>query len=187
MGKLLYSMLCSLDGYTADQNGRFDWALPDEEVHRFVNQRERTVGTSLYGSRMYKVMVYWETVEVTPGDTGPEAEYARLWRAAEKVVFSRTLMGTASERTRLEQQFDPERVRQWKAQSPQDLSISGPSLAGQALEAGLVDEVQLYLFPVVVGGGTKVLPEGWSGSLRLLEDHRFASGVVFVRYEVMKA
>jgi dihydrofolate reductase len=171
----------SLDGFIADEQGNFDWAAPDEEVHRFVNELERPVGTLLYGRRMYETMVYWET-------GGDESDYTRefatIWRAAEKVVFSKTLDGTSSARTRIERSFDHELVKRLKASSSQDLTVGGPDLAGQALLAGLVDELQLFVTPVVVGSGKRALPLELKSRLRLRDERRFGNGTVFLRYEV---
>lgn len=182
MGQLLYSALCSLDGFTTDREGNFDWAFPDQELHFAANALEARVGTCLYGRRMYETMVFWETASQQM-DLGPaEAEYERLWLASDKVVFSTSLAGVSSKRTRLERTFDPEAVRRWKADSDRDLSVGGPGLAAAALRAGLVDQVHLFVFPVVVGGGTRVWPEDLSVTLRLAAEHRFSSGVVHLRY-----
>jgi dihydrofolate reductase len=181
MGKLLYSAITSLDGYVADTDGNFDWSAPDEEVHAFVNELERPVGTYLYGRRMYEVMRVWETL---PLDDEPPAmrEYAELWRAADKVVYSRTLESASTPRTRLEREFDAEAVRSLKESASSDLSVGGPGLAGTALAAGLVDEISLFLSPVLVGGGTRALPDGVRLGLELLDERRFANGVVYARY-----
>jgi dihydrofolate reductase len=181
MPKLVYSAITSLDGYVADANGVFDWSAPDEEVHAFVNELERPVGTYLYGRRMYEVMKAWETL---PLDGQPAAlrDYAELWRRAEKVVYSRTLAAISTPRTRLEREFDAQAVRRLKENASSDLSVGGPGLAGEALAAGLVDELSLFLSPVVVGGGTPALPAGLRLDLELVEERRFAGGVVYVRY-----
>jgi dihydrofolate reductase len=182
MAKLVYAAITSLDGYTEDASGGFGWARPDEEVHAYVNDMERDIGTYLYGRRMYETMVYWETAE---GDgAGPEDEYAGIWRAADKVVYSTTLEDVASARTRLERSFAPEAVRQLKADATQDISIGGAGLAAVALGAGLVDEVHLFLNPVSVGGGKPALPRDARVDLELLDEHRFAGGVVHLRYRV---
>lgn len=181
MARLIYSALASLDGSVADEDGRFDWAEPDPEVHAFVNDLERPVGTHLYGRRMYEVMVWWETLELD--DLPPHIrDYAELWRDADKVVYSRTLPSVSSERTRLAREFDPDAVRHLKETADRDLSIGGPELASHALAAGLVDEVHLLLVPVVVGGGTRVFPDGVRLSFELVEERRFANGVVHVHY-----
>lgn len=182
MGKLIYSSIASLDGYVADENDNFDWAAPDEEVHAFVNDLERSIGTYLYGRRMYEVMVFWETAPTLAGQPPAVEDYARIWRAANKIVFSRTLESVASRKTRIERDLDPGAVRWMKEGSAQDLSVGGPELAGQAIQAGLVDEVRLFLTPIVVGGGKPALPRNVRVKLELMEDRRFASGVVYLRY-----
>jgi dihydrofolate reductase len=184
MAKLIYSALASLDGYVEDAQGAFDWAEPDEEVHAFVNDFERSVGTHLYGRRMYETMVFWETASAS-GDLSPVAEdYAQVWKAAEKIVYSRSLPAVSSARTRLVREFDLDAVRRLKETSQADLSIGGAELAGQAIAAGLVDEIQLLLNPVLVGGGKPALPADVLVRLELLDERRFASGVVFLRYAV---
>jgi dihydrofolate reductase len=183
MADLIYSAITSLDGYVADEDGNFAWAAPDEEVHAFVNDLERPVGTYLYGRRMYEVMLAWETMDVT--DEPPVMkDFAQLWRAADKVVYSTTLQAPSSARTRIERDFDAEAVRRMKASAQRDIGVGGPNLAGQALAAGAIDEVHLFLNPVVVGGGTPALPAGVSVKLDLLDERRFASGVVYLRYAV---
>jgi dihydrofolate reductase len=182
MGRLIYSAIASLDGYVADAQGKFDWAAPDEEVHRFVNELERPVGTYLYGRRMYEVMAVWETMPTSAAQPGAVRDFAELWRAAEKVVYSTTLESVASARTRLERTFDPEAVRELKAHAEADVTVGGPHLAGQALAAGLIDEVHLFVAPVLVGGGRPALPEGVRVALELLDERRFGSGVVYLRY-----
>jgi dihydrofolate reductase len=183
MAKLIYSAITSLDGYVADTEGRFDWSAPDDEVHAFVNDLERTVGTSLYGRRMYEVMTAWETLPLA-GQPPFMREYAEIWRAADKVVYSRTLKDVASARTRIERDFDPGAVRELKASAGADLSVGGPHLAARALVAGLVDECHLFLNPVVVGGGNPALPDNLRLELELLDERRFANGVVYLRYRV---
>ena len=183
MAKLIYSAIASLDGYVADAAGNFDWAAPDPEVHAYVNDLERTTGTYLYGRRMYDVMAVWETL---PLDDEPAVmrDYAELWRAADKIVYSRTLEAVSTARTRLEHDFDPSAVRALKEAAERDLSIGGPELAGQALAAGLVDELHVLLTPVVVGGGTHALPRDVRVGLELLDERRFAGGVVHLHYRV---
>jgi len=183
MAKLIYSVIASLDGYIADDEGNFGWAAPDEEVHQFFNDQERTVGTYLYGRRMYETMVYWETAEAQ-ADSAVELEYAQVWKAADKVVYSRTLETVSSERTRIERNFDPDAVRQMKASAERDLSVGGADLGGQALAAGLVDECHLVVVPVLVGGGTRALPAGVRLGLSLVEERRFGSGMVHLHYRV---
>jgi dihydrofolate reductase len=181
MARLIYSALTSLDGYVADENGNFDWAEPDEEVHTLVNDLERPVGTMLLGRRMYDVLVAWETMETTHEPT-PIKDFAEIWRATDKVVYSRTLETVSSAKTRIEPTFDPDAVRRMKVEAARDLSIGGPDLAAQAIEAGLVDEIQLFLAPIVVGGGTRALPKGARVTLELLDERRFGNGTVFLRY-----
>jgi len=176
---LVYSVIASLDGYTADAEGKFDWAEPDEEVHAFVNEHERGIGTYLYGRRMYETMVPWETVPLA-GQSQPTRDFAEIWRAADKVVYSTTLTAVSSARTRIEPLFDPEAVRALKQRG--DVSVGGPGLAASAIRAGLVDEYHLFVTPVVVGGGTAVFPDGVRAGLDLVDEHRFASGVVHLRY-----
>jgi dihydrofolate reductase len=166
MTNLIYSAIASLDGYVEDAGGKFEWAAPDEEVHAFVNDLERDVGTYLYGRRLYEVMVFWETAE---GD-GVFADYAQLWRAADKIVYSRTLTDVGSARTRIEREFDSEAVRAL----PGNVSVGGAELAAEALRAGVVDECRLLVVPTIVGGGTRWLPDGLKQSLELLEERRFA-------------
>ncbi len=181
MAGLVYSAIASLDGYVEDPDGRFDWAAPDAEVHAFANDLDRPIGTHLYGRRMYETMVFWET----GGDDDPVTrDYAEIWRRTDKVVFSRTLASVSSARTRIERTFDHATIRRLKDGADSDLSIGGAELAGQALLAGLVDEVQLLLVPVLVGGGKRALPDGIRADLELLDERRFGSGVVFVRYRV---
>jgi dihydrofolate reductase len=179
MAKLIYSAMTSLDGYVADADGKFDWAAPDEEVHSFVNDLERPVGTYLYGRRMYEVMVFWETAS----DRTPVIQdFAEIWQAAEKIVYSRTLEAVSSARTRIEREFDPEEVRQLIARAVREISVGGPDLAAQAIKAGLVDEYHLFVTPVVVGGGRRALPDGVRLELELLDERRFGSGVVHLHY-----
>ena len=183
MAKLIYSTIASVDGYVADAAGAFQWAAPDEEVFAFVNELERPIGTYLFGRRMYETMVSWETAADL--DEHPvEREFARLWRAADKVVYSTSLASVASARTRIERGFDPGAVRSLKATADRDLTVGGPDLAGQALEAGLVDELQLFAVPVLVGGGTPAFPTGVRLDLDLLDERRFAAGTVYRRYRV---
>jgi dihydrofolate reductase len=184
MANLIYSAIASLDGFTADSNGHFDWAAPDEEVHAFVNDLERPVGAYLYGRRMYETMAYWETASTGDDQPAVMREYARIWQAADKVVYSSTLDAVSSARTRLEREFDPDAVRRLKETAERDVSVGGPGLAAHALAAGLVDECHLFLNPVVVGGGTPALPAGLRLELELLDERRFGNGVVYLRYRV---
>jgi dihydrofolate reductase len=185
MARLIYSAITSLDGYVADVDGRFDWAAPDEEVHAFVNDLERPVGTYLYGRRMYEVMAAWETLHSVPGQSAPMLDFAAIWQAAEKVVYSRTLAAVSTARTRLERGFDPEAVGRMKAAADRDITVGGPGLAAHALRAGLVDECHLLLSPVVVGGGTRALPDGLRLRLELLDERRFGNGVAYLRYRAL--
>jgi dihydrofolate reductase len=184
MVKLIYVAIASLDGYIEDEEGNFDWAEPDQQVHAFVNELERPIDTYLYGRRMYETMLYWETVNTS---TAPAVfgEYAEIWRAAEKVVYSRDLASVSSTRTRIERDFDPSAVRVLKETSETDITIGGAELAGQALALGLVDECHLFLWPVLVGGGKRALPEELQAQLELLEERAFRNGVVHLRYRVI--
>jgi dihydrofolate reductase len=182
VGKLVYSAIASLDGYVADEDGNFDWAVPDDEVHAFVNDLERPVGTYLYGRRMYEVMAGWESAETLPAERPVMRDFAEIWQAADKIVYSKTLAAVSSARTRIERDFDPDAIRQLKAQAVRDISVGGPSLAAQAIEAGLVDELHLFLTPVVVGGGNRSLPDGVHAKLDLLGERRFGNGVVHLHY-----
>ena len=184
MGRLIYTGITSLDGYVADASGSFEWSMPDDEVHSFVNGLDRNVRTHLVGRQLYEVMSYWDAA---PPEGEPPAilEYARIWQASDKVVFSRSLSGVSAPRTRLEREFDPPAVRALVEASNGDVSVGGANLAAQALKAGLVDELQQLLSPVIVGGGKRFLPEGLRLDLELLEEKRFANGVVFLRYRVL--
>jgi dihydrofolate reductase len=182
MGKLIYSAIASLDGYVEDEDGAFDWVAPDEEVHGFVNDLERPIGTYLYGRRMYETMVFWETAPSDGDEPAVIRDYAEIWRAADKIVYSETLEAVTSARTRIERDFDAEAVRRLKDASPSDLSIGGAELAGQAMAAGLVDELRLLLGPVIVGGGRRALPAGLRAGLDLVSERRFAGGVVSLHY-----
>jgi dihydrofolate reductase len=184
VAQLIYSAITSLDGYTADERGNFDWAAPDDETHAFINDLERPIGTYLYGRRMYDTMVGWEHAHTFADQRPVMQDFARIWQAADKIVYSRSLPSVASARTRIEREFDPQAVRHLKAAAQSDLSVGGPELAAQALRAGLVDECQLFLTPTVVGGGTPALPRQLRVSLELLDERRFGSGVVYLRYRV---
>ncbi len=180
MARLIYATLASLDGYVADEDGKWDWAVPDAEVHAFVNDLTRPLGTYLYGRRMYEVLVAWETID-TGGDPVLE-DFAEIWRAADKVVYSRTLEAVASARTRIEREFEPEAVRRMKASAERDLAIGGPELAAQAFGAGLVDECHLFLAPVIVGGGKRALPDAVRLELELLDERRVGDRFVYLHY-----
>lgn len=183
MAKLIYSAITSLDGYVSDEAGNFDWAAPDAEVHAFVNDLERPVGTYLYGRRMYETMAVWETMGF---DDPITQDFAELWRAADKVVYSSTLPAVSTARTRLERDFDPDAVRDMKEAASRDLSVGGPVLAARALTASLVDECHLFISPVVVGGGHRALPNGVFVDLELLDERRFGNGVVHLHYRVKR-
>ncbi len=178
MAKLIYSAITSLDGYVSDKEGHFDWAVPDEEVHTFVNDLERPVGTYLYGRRMYAVMVDWETAQSLADRPPLMQDFAEIWQAADKIVYSKTLETVSSARTRIERDFDPEAVRQIKATAGRDITVGGPDLAVQAIKAGLVDECHLFVAPIVVGGGKQSLPNNVRVVLELLDERRFGNGAV---------
>jgi dihydrofolate reductase len=182
MAKLIYAAITSLDGYIEDQKGRFDWAVPDAEVHAFVNDLEGPIGTHLYGRRMYETMAVWQTVGDGPEVPAAEADFGNVWRTLDKIVYSRTLDAVSTPRTRLEREFDPEAVRRMKETADGDISISGPGLGQHAFRAGLVDELHLFVFPVVVGGGKPGLPRDLRVDLELLDERRFANGVVHMHH-----
>ena len=182
MGILIYSMLASLDGYIEDRDGGFGWARPDEEVHRFVNELQRSVGTHLYGRRMYETMVYWETAHTLADQPGYADDYAAIWQAADKIVYSKTLETASSAKTRIERDFDPEAVRRLKTEG--NVSVGGPNLAAEAIRAGLLDEYHAFLAPIVVGDGKRVLPADARFELELLDERRFRGGFVYLRYAV---
>jgi dihydrofolate reductase len=181
MGKLIYSAIASLDGYIEDEHGRFDWGEPDEETHSFVNDLERAAGTHLYGRRLYEVMTYWQTVDVR-GQPSYIRDFAEIWQAADKIVYSKTLETPSTPRTRIEREFEPAAVRELKASAERELLIGGAELAAQAFAAGLVDECRLFLSPILVGGGKRALPDGVRLELDLLDERRFGTGMVFLRY-----
>jgi dihydrofolate reductase len=182
MAKLIYSSISSLDGYVADEAGNFDWAAPDEEVHAFINDLDRPLGTYLYGRRMYETMTGWET-DPTLAEQSPQMEdFARIWQSADKIVYSKTLEAVSTARTRIERDFDPEAVQRMKTVAERDLIVSGPELASQAFEAGLVDECHLFVAPMVVGGGKRSLPDNVRMKLELLDERRFVSGMVYLYY-----
>ncbi len=185
MVKLIYSAITSLDGYVADEDGNFDWAAPDEEVHACINDLERTVGTYLYGRRMYEVMVGWETAHTVAGQPPFMQDFVEIWQAADKIVYSRTLETVSSARTRIERDFDPEEVRQMKAAAGRDITVGGPDLAAQAIKTGLVDECHLFVVPIVVGGGKHSLPSSVRLKLELQGERRFDNGVVHLHYRTM--
>ena len=182
MAKLVYSAIASLDGYVADGDGDFGWAVPDREVHAFINDLQRPIGTHLYGRRMYETMAGWETDPALADQSPLMRDFAAPWQAADKIVYSRTLEAAPTARTRIERNFDPEAVRQMKASAGQDMLIGGPNIAAQAFGAGLVDECHLFVTPVVVGGGNRFLPSDVRLELELLGERRFSNGMVYLRY-----
>ena len=181
---LIYALHVSVDGYVEDEHGRFDFLAPDEEVGSFVNQLTSSVGTHLYGRRMYETMVYWETAHTLPDQTQAELDFGRRWQAIEKIVYSTTLAGPRGKRTRIERKFDPDAVRQLKADVRHDIAIAGPEIAAHALRAGLVDEIHMFIGPMIVGGGKRFFPDDVRLKLELVDERRFRSGVVFLRYVV---
>ncbi|MGH2362156.1 MAG: dihydrofolate reductase family protein [bacterium] len=181
MAKLIYTALTSLDGYVADKNGKFDWAEPDEEVHTFVNDLLRPVGTHIYGRRMYEVMAAWQTMQ-TRGQAQFIANFADLWRSAEKVVYSTSLEVASTPRTWIERVFDPEAIRLMKASAQRDLTISGPTLAAHAFRADLVDDCHLFIAPIMVGGGLSAFPRDVLLHLALQQERRFSNGTVYLHY-----
>jgi dihydrofolate reductase len=184
MARLIYSAISSLDGYVADAEGNFDWSMPDEEVHRFVNELERPVGTYLYGRRLYEVMRYWETAPTGDGEPSAEEDYAQIWQGAEKIIYSSSLESVSTPRTRIERDFDPEAIERMKTTAAEDITVGGATLAAQALKMGLVDECHFFFSPVVVGGGTAALPDNVRIDLELLDERRFGNGVVHLHYRI---
>lgn len=187
MGRLIYGSIGSLDGFIADADGEFDWSAPDEQVHAYLNDRDRSVVADLYGRRLYEVMKVWETFGTEPDAGDVERDYGELWRSRDKVVYSSTLATVETARTRLERTFDPVAVRRFVDEAGGDVTIGGPELAAHALRAGIVDAVEYYVIPVVIGAGTAWLPPGLRLDLRLVEAHRFDNGVVHLAYEVARA
>ena len=182
MAKLIYSAIASLDGYVADEDGDFGWAVPDEEVHAFINDLQRPIGTHLYGRRMYETMAVWEA-EPTLAERSPlMRDFSQSWQAADKIVYSKTLAAVSTARTRIERDFDPEAVRRMKASAGRDLIVGGPTLAAHAFRAGLVDECHLFVVPIGVGGGKRSLPNGVRVKLELLDERRFGGGMVYLHY-----
>ena len=187
MAKLIYSMLMSLDGYTEDEHGRFGWGAPEDgEVHSYINQLASAFGTYLYGRRMYETMVYWETAHTVRDQPRFVLDFARQWQAAEKIVYSRTLAEPRSARTRIEREFDPDAIRRLKSDTKHDITVDGPELAAQAIRAGLVDEFQMIVCPVLVGSGKRFFPDGVPLDLALVEERRFRKGVIVLRYAVCR-
>ena len=187
MAKLIYFMPTSLDGHIEDESGNFDWAAPDEEGFAFINDLLRPIGMYLYGRKMYETMAIWQTPDVIPPDVVPGGtpamlDFARTWQAADKIVYSKSLGTVSTPKTRLEREFDPQAVRDWKAQLPHDVSVGGPTLAAHAIRSGVVDEIHLFVVPIVIGGGKQVLPSNVRVELDLLDERRFANGMVYLRY-----
>jgi dihydrofolate reductase len=184
MANLRYATIMSLDGFTADENGNFDWCVPDEELSAFINDLERDVGTYLLGRRMYETMLYWETYEATEDDTPAERDFSEIWQAANKIVYSRTLTEVYSPRTTIESKFDPDVVRRMKQSLGHDISVSGPEIASQMMAAGLLDEVHLFVAPVAIGGGKPALSRHYHSDMELLNVDRFASGDIHLHYRI---
>ena len=183
MAKLIYFMPTSLNGYIADETGNLDWSAPDEEVFAFINDLVRPIGMYLYGRKIYETMAIWETPDVIPGLTPGMLDFARIWQAADKIVYSKSLETLSTPKTRLEREFDPQAVRNLKTQSPHKVSVAGPNLAAQAIRAGLVDEYHLLVVPTMLGGGKRVLPSNVCVKLDLVDERRFANGMVYLRYQ----
>jgi dihydrofolate reductase len=186
MAKLIYVTPASLDGYIADETGDFDWAAPDEEVHAFINDLLRPIGTYLYGRKMYQTMAVWETPDVIPDRTPAILDFARIWQAADKIVYSKSLETVSTSKTRLDREFDPQVVRGLKSQSHHDVTVGGPTLAAHAIRAGLVDEYHLFVAPVILGGGKPVLPGDMRVTLKLLHERGFDNGMVYLRYRAIR-
>jgi dihydrofolate reductase len=185
MAKLIYAAIMSLDGYITDENGNFAWAEPDAEVHAFINDLERRVGTYLYGRRMYETMAVWQTVDTGNDQPSVWREYADIWRSADKIVYSRTLDRVSTPRTRLERAFEPDAVRLMKRSAARDVAIGGSDLAAQAIRAGLVDAYQLFLTPIIVGSGRQALPDGFRQALALVDERRFDAGMIYLHYQTV--
>ena len=184
MARLIYSAISSLDGYIEDMNGQFDWAAPDEEVHRFINNLERSAGTHLYGRRMYEALMVWETDPNLAAESPLLRDFAEIWQAADKIVYSRTLEAVSTRKTHIERDFNPTAIRQLKETVEHEILIGGPELAAHAFRSGLIDECHLFLMPIIVGGGKPALPDHVRLELELVEERRFGSGVVFLRYRI---
>ena len=184
MAQLIYIANTSLDGYTEDMDGNFDWTTPDEEGFRFITNIVSATGTHLYGRRMYETMSVWETDPNVAAESPLMRDFAEIWQAVEKIVYSRTLEAVSTRKTQIERNFDPEATRQLKETVEHDILIGGPELAAHAFRSGLIDECHLFLVPIIVGGGKQALPDNVRLELELLEERRFGSGVVFLRYRV---
>ena len=184
MAKLIYISNVSLDGFIEDEHGSFDWTPPSNEVFAFITDLVRPIGTHLYGRRLYETMAVWETDPALAAQSEPMADFARVWQAADKIVYSTTLDAVSTTKSRLDRRFDPDSIRRTKADASRDLTVGGPNLAAHAFRAGLVDECQLFIYPVIVGGGKPSLPSGLRAKLELLDQRRFDSGVVYVRHRI---
>jgi len=182
MAHLIYSAISSLDGYIEDTDGNFDWAMPDEEVHRFINNLERTAATYLYGRRMYKTMMVWETDPNLAADSPLTQDFAEIWQAANKIVYSKTLAAASTRNTQIERNFNPEAIQQLKKTAQDDILIGGPELAAHAFRTGLIDGCHLFLTPIIVGGGKQSFPDRFRLEFEILEERRFGNGTVFLRY-----
>ena len=182
MAHLIYSAISSLDGFIEDLDGNFDWAMPDEEVHRFINNLERATSTYLLGRRMYETMMVWETDPNLAADSPLMRDFAEVWQAANKIVYSKTLETVSTRKTQIERNFNPEAIKQLKKTAQQAISIGGPELAAHAFRAGLIDECHLFLIPILLGGGKSALPDNVRLELELLEERRFGNGTVYLRY-----
>jgi dihydrofolate reductase len=182
MAKLIYFMPTSLDGFIAGEADSMDWSVPSEEVSAFINDQHRPIGIYLYGRKEYETMMVWETPEVIPGLTPAMMDFGRIWQAADKIVYSKSLETVSTPKTCLEREFEPQAVHNLKAQAPHDISVAGPNLAAQAIRAGLVDEYQLLVVPALLGGGKRILPSSVGVKLDLLDERRFGNGWVYLRY-----
>ncbi len=183
MAQLIYSAMTSLDGYMEDRHGKFDWAAPDEEIHAYINNLEREFGIYLYGRRMYETMMGWETDPGFAATSPTMRDYAEIWQAAEKIVYSKTLQAASTRKTRIERDFDLEAIKKLKSAAESDITIGGPDLAAHAFKAGLIDECRLFIVPIIVGGGKKSLPDDIRLELKLVEECRFGNGMVYLRYQ----
>src|SRR2546430_11401997 len=184
VAKLMYVSNVSLDGYIEDEHGSFDWTAPDDELFAFITDLVRPVGTYLYGRRLYETMAVWEPDPTLAAQSELMADFANVWQAADKIVYSTTLDAVSTASTRLERRFDPDSVRDMKTSAAGDLTVGGATLAAYAFNAGLVDECQLFIHPVVVGEGKPAFPRDARIQLELLEERRFANGVVNLRYRI---
>jgi len=185
MAKLIYTAITSVDGYIEDENGNFEWGIPNEQVHCFINNLERSIGLYLYGRRMYEVMDAWEKASTFSDQPPFIQEFAYIWQAADKIVFSKTMNAVSSARTRIERDFVPDAIREMKLQAAKEISVGGPELASHAFIAGLVDECHIFLAPIVVGGGKRFLPDTLHLKLELLDENCFNNGMVHLHYQVV--